>query len=397
MGFPLSPFPFAHCQLPAVGAGGAPVIADNAWVDAVARLGIVAVLVPVSVIILTYVERKVIGRLQMRLGPMRVGPYGALQGFADTIKLLTKEDVRPHTADRWTFELAPFVIVVPVIMSVVALPFTADLFVRNLSLGLFYIVAVSGLSIVGFVMAGWGSDNKYALMGGARAAAQLISYEIPLVLAILAVAMVPQSLNLAEIVNAQEDTPFIVYLPLAFLIFTIAGLAELYRPPFDIPVAESEVVGGPFVEYSGIRWSMFQMGEFVSMVLISILGSLIFLGGWNWPWSWLVDRDVPAAAQVITMAIKTSLFILFFMWVRASLPRLRIDQMMSFCWQLLLPFAFLQIIINGLVLVYDWPNEILFVLSSAAAAAAVYLVYRAARLSGVRYEPGGYQQVGSVL
>src|SRR5437867_10699368 len=216
-------------------------------------------------------------------------------------------------------------------------------------------------------------------------------------MAVLAVAMVGQSLNLAVIVDAQEDTPFIVYQSLAFLIFAIAGLAELYRPPFDIPVAESEVVGGPFVEYSGIRWSMFQLGEFVSMVLISILGSLMFLGGWNWPWSWLIDNDVPVAVQVVTMALKTSLFIFFFIWMRASLPRLRIDQMMSFCWQLLLPFALLQIIINGLVLVYGWPNEMLFFLSGASSAAAVYLTYRAARASGVRYEPGGVQRVGTVL
>jgi NADH-quinone oxidoreductase subunit H len=344
---------------------------------------------------LTWAERKVIGRLQMRLGPMRVGPYGLLQGFADTIKLLTKEDVRPHTADRWTFELAPFVIVVPVIMALVAIPFTADLFIQNLTLGLFYFVAVSGLSIVGFVMAGWGSDNKYALLGGVRAAAQLISYEIPLVMALVAVAMLPQTLNIPAIVAAQEDTPNIVFQSLAFLIFVIAGTAELYRPPFDIPVAESEVVGGPMVEYSGIRWSMFQLGEFVSMVLISILGSLIFLGGWQWPWS-LFDESVPVVVQVLTMILKTGVFILFFMWVRTSLPRLRIDQMMSFCWQILLPFAFLQIILNGLVLVYDWPNETLIVLSGSAAGGALYLTYRAARMSGVRYEPG-YQRVGSVL
>lgn len=374
--------------------GGVPVIlgliADNAWVDAVARMGIVGLLVPVSVIILTWLERKVIGRLQMRLGPMRVGPYGLLQGIADTIKLLTKEDVRPQTADRWTFELAPFVIVVPVFMALVTLPFTADLFVKNLTLGLFYILAVSGLSIVGFVMAGWGSDNKYALLGGIRAAAQLISYEVPLVMSVLAVAMLSQSLNIGVIVTQQDEVPNIAYLPLAFMIFAIAGLAELYRQPFDIPVAESEVVGGPFVEYSGIRWSMFQMGEFVNLVLISVLGSLIFVGGWKWP----IDSDA-VAPQVIQMLIKTFAFILFFMWLRASLPRLRIDQMMQYCWQILLPLAFLQIIINGLVLVYDWPDGILTVLSGAAMIFALWVTYHAARVSGVR-QPG-FERVGSVL
>jgi NADH-quinone oxidoreductase subunit H len=329
---------------------------------------------------------------------MRVGPYGLLQGFADTVKLLTKEDVRPQTADRWTFELAPFVIVVPVLMAVVTLPFTADLFVRNLTLGLFYIMAVSGLGIVGFVMAGWGSDNKYALIGGVRAGAQLISYEIPLVMSVLAIAMMAQSLDLTVIVSRQDNVPYIAYLPLGFLIFAIAGLAELYRQPFDIPVAESEVVGGPTVEYSGIRWSMFQLGEFVSMVMISILASLIFLGGWLWPVSWFTD-DVPVVAQVILMAIKTSIFIMFFIWMRFSLPRLRIDQLMAYCWQFLLPFAFLQIIINGLVLVYDWPDIILTILSGASAATAAYLTYRAARTSGVRYQPAtfGGQRVGSVL
>jgi len=368
------------------------MIAGNAWVDGLVRMGVIGLLVPVGVIALTYLERKVIGRLQMRLGPMRVGPYGTLQGFADTIKLLTKEDVRPQTADRWTFELAPFVIVVPVLMALVTLPFTADIFVRNLTLGLFYIVAVSGLSIVGFVMAGWGSDNKYALIGGIRAAAQLISYEIPLVMAVLAVAMVGQTLNLANIVDNQSDVPYILYQPLAFIIFTVAGLAELYRQPFDIPVAESEVVGGPFVEYSGIRWSMFQMGEFVNLVLISILGSLIFLGGWNWP----IGSGAPGIAQFVLMLVKTSAFILFFMWMRASMPRLRIDQLMSYCWQLLLPFAFLQIIINGLVLVYGWPDPVMAILSFPATGAALYLTYRAARASGVHYQPG-FQGVGSVL
>ncbi len=367
------------------------MIADNAWVDALVRMGIIALLMPVSVIILGYLERKIIGRIQMRLGPMRVGPYGTLQMVADTVKLLTKEDLRPQTADRWTFELAPFVVVVPVFLAFVTLPFTADLWVRSLGLGLFFIVAVSGLSIVGLVMAGWGSDNKYSLLGGVRAGAQLISYEIPLVLAVLAVAMVGQSLNLVELVDGQGRVPYIVWQPLAFLIFAVAGLAELYRQPFDIPVAESEVVGGPFVEYSGIRWSMFQMAEYVNLVLISVLGSLIFLGGWNW----FLGNPDREWLQGLWMFGKTGAFILFFIWMRASLPRLRIDQLMAFCWQVLLPFAFLQIIINGLVLVYGWPDWMLGALSGVAALAAVYLIYRAARQAIVPYSPR-FQTVRSV-
>jgi len=371
------------------------LIVDNVVLDALIRLGVIMLLVPVYMVIITWAERKVIGRLHMRLGPMRVGPYGLLQGLADTIKLMTKEDLRPTTADRWVFELAPFAIVVPIIMALVALPFTADILIRNLTLGLFYIVALQGLSIVGFVMAGFGSDNKYALIGGVRAAAQLISYEVPFILSILAVAMVASTLDISAIVGLQGSTPLIAYLPLAFVIFVIAGLAELYRQPFDIPVAESEVVGGPFVEYSGIRWSMFQLGEFVSMVLISILGSLIFLGGWQWP----LGGDVPVVGQMALMAVKTTGFILFFMLMRASLPRLRVDQLMAYCWQLLLPFAFLQIIINGLVLAYDWPNWTMTVMSLAALGALLYLTNRAARQSGVTYQPStaSAQRVGSVL
>ena len=368
------------------------MIADNPWVDGLVRMGIIAAAVPLAVIVLTYVERKVLGRLQMRLGPMRVGPYGILQSLADTVKLLTKEDLRPQTADRWTFELAPFVVVVPVFMALVTLPFTADLFVRNLGLGLFYIVAVSGVSIVGFVMAGWGSDNKYALLGGLRAAAQLISYEIPLVMAVLAVAMIGQSLNLVELVDSQGRVPFIVWQPLAFLIFLVAGLAELYRQPFDIPVAESEVVGGPLVEYSGIRWSMFQMAEVANMVLISVLGSLLFLGGWNWP----LGNGAGAGLQVPLIVVKASMFILLFMWLRGTLPRLRIDQLMAFCWQILLPFAFLQIIINGWVLVYDWPDWVMGALSGTAALAAGYLTYRMA-WRGAEPESPRLHRVGSVL
>ena len=370
------------------------LLADNVWLDALLRMAIVALLVPVGVILLTWMERKVLGRLQQRLGPMRVGPFGLLQGFADAIKLLTKEDVRPDSADRPTFELAVFVIVVPVIMAAVAVPFTSDIFVSNMALGLFYFLAVSSLGILGFVMAGWGSDNKYALLGGVRAGAQLISYESPLSRSAVAGARRAQSLNLSTLVGLQDSTPFIAYQPLGFIIFMIAGLAELYRQPFDIPVAETEVVGGPSVEYSGIRWSMFQMGEFVSLVLISVVISLIFLGGWIWPFG----ADSATWLQVSLMSVKTMAFILFFMWMRATVPRLRIDQLMALCWQILLPFVFLQIIINGLVLVYDWPTWTLTILSGAAAIAMGTIIYRVARRSGVLYQTSGTaDRGGSVL
>jgi NADH-quinone oxidoreductase subunit H len=369
-------------------------ISSNPWLDALVRLGIVALLLPLGVIWLSWVERKVIARLQQRLGPMQVGPWGLLQGIADTIKLITKEDVRPVTADRWVFELAPFAIVVPVIMALAALPFTAEILVSDMTLGLFYIVSVSGLSIMGMVMAGWGSDNKYALLGAVRAGAQLISYEVPLILTLVAIAMLGSTMQLDLIVAAQHNTPFIAYQPLGFIIFAIAALAELYRQPFDIPVAESEVVGGATVEYSGIRWSMFQLGEFASLVLFSILGSLIFLGGWTWP----LDPDGLAGwVQAVLMVVKAAGFILFFMWMRGSLPRLRIDQLMALCWQILLPFTLLQIIINGLALAYDWPDWTLSVMSGVSAAALIFAIYQAARREGVSVAPGGVQRVGSVL
>ncbi|HZP26958.1 MAG TPA: NADH-quinone oxidoreductase subunit NuoH [Dehalococcoidia bacterium] len=365
------------------------MIADNAWIDALLRMAVIALAMPLSVIVLNYVERKVIGRIQMRLGPMRVGPYGSLQTIADTIKLLTKEDLRPASADRWTFELAPYAVVVPTFLAFVTLPITDDLYVRNLPLGLFFILAVSSMSIVGIVMAGWGSDNKYALLGGVRAAAQLISYEIPLVLAVVSVAMIAStdvgrgSLDLGVIVDGQGRVPNIVWQSLPFFLFFVATLAELYRQPFDIPVAESEVVGGPFVEYSGIRWSMFQLAEYVNLVLFSILGSLVFLGGWNWP----MGNDVGWGLQLALIVIKSFAFIMIFFLVRVALPRLRIDQLMAYCWQILIPFAFLQIIINGFVVVYDWPDWLLGVLSGASTAAVAYLTYRGAQQKAEPYSP----------
>lgn len=362
------------------------MIADNAWIDAAVRLLVIIALITVTALTLIYAERKFLGRIQMRLGPMRVGPYGMLQSAADAIKLLTKEDLRPHTADRWVFELAPFAVLAPTFIALVSLPFTEDLWVRNLELGLFYVVAFAGLSIVGLLMAGWGSDNRYALLGAVRAAAQLISYELPLVLAVLGVAMLAGTLNLVEIVEQQGRVPFIAWQPLGFLLFMIAVVAELYRNPFDIPVGESEVVGGPFIEYSGMRWAIFFLAaEYVNLWAFPLLASLVFLGGWNWP----LGNEVGWPLQVVWTVGKTTVLILFLMWLRATMPRLRIDQLMAFCWQVLLPVAFLGIVLNGLVLVYEWPDVVLGILSGLATLPILVGIYA----GGLRGRPMSFARI----
>lgn len=360
-------------------------VIDNPWLDALLGLVVIVLLMTVTVLALIYIERKLAARIQMRLGPMRVGPHGTLQVIADTIKLLSKEDLRPATADRWVFELAPFAIFVPAFLAFVAIPFTRDWAVSFLDLGLFYIVAVTGLSFVGFLMAGWASDNKYALLGGMRAAAQLFSYEIPLVLALLAVSMVAGTLSIRDIVEFQGRVPLFVWQPLALFIFAVAALAELERQPFDIPTAESEVVGGPFIEYSGIRWSMFMLTSYANLFVYSLLATMVFFGGWDWP----LGTDAGLWLQLLYTFAKTSVLILAFIWIRFAMPRLRIDQLMSFCWKVLIPLAFLQIFLNGLVLVYEWPDGILLPLSGAGLLLAGYIIYRAVRVEprGVRLVP----------
>jgi len=349
---------------------------SNPWLDALVGLLVIVALMTLVVLALIWIERKLVGRMQQRLGPMRVGPYGTLQTVADAVKLIGKEDLRPGTADRWVFELAPFVIFVPGFLAFVAIPFTREWAVSFLDLGLFYIIAVTGVSFIGFLMAGWASDNKYALLGGLRAAAQLISYEVPMVLSLLAASMVVGSLSLSEIVVFQGRVPLFVWQPLAFFIFIVAAQAELERQPFDIPTAESEVVGGPFIEYSGIRWSMFFLTSYANLFVYSLLGTMVFLGGWDWP----LGLEIGWGWQVALVFLKTMFLIFVFMWIRATFPRLRIDQLMSYCWKVLIPLAFLQILLNGLVLVYEWPDGILLLTSGAGLALAAYIIYRSVRV-----------------
>jgi NADH-quinone oxidoreductase subunit H len=369
----------------------------NVWLDAFLRLQLVVVVMTVTVMGLIYLERKFVGRLQMRLGPMRTGPFGTLQSIADALKLLTKEDLRPSTADFWLFELAPYVTFVPVFMTLLALPFMEGWFVRDLQLGLFYIVAISGVTVIGYLMAGWASDNKYALLGAVRSAAQLISYEIPLILGVLAVSIVAGSLNLNVITLQQDTVPNVVLQPFPFVVLLTAILAELSRRPFDIPIGESELVGGPWVEYSGIRWSIiFALTEYAGMWGFSIIGALVFLGGWEWPFGtrdfW---GDFDFLYQLILVFTKSFLIILTMMWISATFPRLRIDQLMAFCWKILLPFGFLQVMINGIILTYKPSEELrdvlLFLTSSALLIAMAYVIYLATR------QPSREERVGAML
>ena len=331
----------------------------------------------VVVLSLTWLERKFLGRIQMRLGPMRVGPHGLLQPVADAVKLVAKEDILPSWVDKIVYWLAPLLVFVPSFMIWVTIPLARDLVISNLDMGLFYIVAFSVLSIVGLVGAGWASANKYAILGGFRAAAQLISYEIPLILAILGVAMVAQSLNLESVVNYQSAYPIAIIQPLGLVLFFIAGLAELGRTPFDIHPAESEVVGGPFVEYSGAHWSVFFLAEYINTFAIAALTVLLFLGGWLFPGL----PSLITALGFLVVLVKTYMVILVIFWIRGTYPRLRIDQLMSLGWKVLVPLAFLNIVITGFYMFYNWPAWSLTLMSLLVIVATVWIMGRRMKTS----------------
>jgi len=321
------------------------------------------------VLSLTWLERKTLGRLQRRLGPTRTGPMGIIQPIADGLKLILKEDIVPSSSERAIFWLAPVIVVVPAFMIWVTIPASHDAVLRNLDLGLFYIIAFAVVGILGLVLAGWGSANKYGTLGGLRAAAQLISYEIPIIMVVIAVAMLAQSLNMREIVAGQSNYPYALIQPLGLAIFFIAGLAEVGRTPFDIYFAESEIVGGPFVEYSGAHWSVFFLAEYINTFAIAALTVLLFLGGWSGP---LLSDNW----GIVWFLLKVYAVILVIFWIRGTFPRLRIDQLMAFAWKVMVPLSFLTILITAIYLFYDWPDWSLTLMSAAGLVAVGYAIYR---------------------
>jgi NADH-quinone oxidoreductase subunit H len=291
-----------------------------------------------------YFERKVIGWMQLRVGPNRVGPLGLLQSIADVLKLLLKEDTIPAKADRQLFILAPVIAFVPAFAVLATIPFSETLQNADLNVGILYYIALSTITTIGVVMGGWASNNKYALLGGMRSAAQMISYEVPLVMSVVGVVMLSGSLNLREIVEAQQHVWFFIPQLLGFGIFIIAAVAELNRTPFDLPEAESELVAGYHVEYSGFRFAFFMLAEYVYVFAISALTTILFLGGWHPPLDFL--GFVPG---VIWFISKMAMVVFFLFWIRATLPRVRVDQLMGLGWKVLLPLALVNIIITAVL------------------------------------------------
>jgi NADH-quinone oxidoreductase subunit H len=322
------------------------------------KVGVIGMSLFGAPVILTWVERKVAGHMQVRLGPMRVGPHGLMQALADMIKMIFTEDMIPDRADKWLFKIAPLIMMIPVFAIFVAIPIgpafdlpivgtRITLWISDMNVGVIYILAVAGISIYGMIFAGWASNSKYALMGGMRAAAQMISYEVAMTFAVVGVVMMSGSLSLVDIVESQGGGFWhwnIFYLPVGFIwfiIFIIAGLAEMNRIPFDLPEDEGSLAAGYHVEYSGMRFAYFALAEYVTMVAISCLTVVFFLGGWDDP------SGIGFLPPVLWFLGKVGFFILFFMWVRFTLPRYRYDQLMTIGWKILIPISLVTVLLTG--------------------------------------------------
>lgn len=296
---------------------------------------------------LVWVERKFLARLQLRYGPNRAGTFGLLQPLADVVKMLTKEDIVPDGADRLFFLLAPAVVASTAFMMFAVVPFGSDLtiwgrkiplVVTDLNIGLLFVFAMSSLGVYGVALGGWASNSKYGLLGGIRGAAQMISYELSLGLSLVPVVMLSRSFSIVDIVHAQQNYPFILVQPVAFIIFVISAMAESKRIPFDLPEAENELVAGYHTEYSGMRFGLFFLGEYVHIMVFGGIVSVLFLGGWRGP----------LLPPVLWLLLKILIVALFMIWVRGTLPRLRYDQLMTLGWKVLIPAALVNILLTAL-------------------------------------------------
>lgn len=312
------------------------MIADSMIIKVILSIAGIMIVFTINALFATWLERKVAGHIQLRLGPMEVGFHGILQGAADGLKLIAKEIITPKGVDKKLFTLAPYLAFFPTLLMFVVIPFSDKLQVRDLNIGLLYFFSISCIATLGIFMAGWASNNRYSLMGAVRSIAQSIAYEIPIILSILSVVIITQSLKLSEIVNYQSKYWLVLVQPIAFVIYVISAIAELNRTPFDIPEAESELVAGFHTEYSGMRFAVFFMAEYTNIFLVSAMATTLFLGGWRGP----------ILPPIVWFFIKTYALVFFIIWVRWAFPRLRPDQLMSFCWKFLTPLALLNLLIT---------------------------------------------------
>jgi NADH-quinone oxidoreductase subunit H len=301
---------------------------------------IIAAIVPLNVAFLVLVERKVAGHIQLRPGPMEVGPHGILQTLIDAVKLLGKEMVTPQSTDKLIFFLAPIIVVAPAFVGFVPIPFSPMMQVKDVNVGILLIFAFSSISVISILMAGWSSNNKYSLIGAVRSVAQNVAYEIPLLLATMSVIIMTNTFKMGEIVQAQSSVWFIFYQPIAAIIFFIATTAETNRAPFDLVEAESELVSGFHTEYTGMRFSLFFLAEYTNMVIAAAMFTVLFLGGWHGP----------LFPGMIWFLIKTYFLIFVVMWARWTYPRIRFDQLMNFAWKVLIPFSLVNLLLTAIVL-----------------------------------------------
>ncbi len=303
---------------------------------------------------LSYIERKLVARFQVRYGPNRAGPFGLLQPISDALKMVFKEEIVPVHVDRVVYVLAPALAVIPALVIWAVIPVSGASFtlfgqtitpyVADVNVGLLYILAIASLGTYGIVLAGWSSNNKYSLLGALRTSSQMLSYELPMGITLVSVLLIAGSLSLVDIVRAQRVVWFVILQPIGFIIYFICGLAEAGRSPFDLPETENELVSGFATEYGGIKFALFFMGEYIHMITVSALASHFFLGGWNGPF---VDQ-IPILGLVY-FVIKVAVVIFLIVWVRASLPRVRYDQLMGFCWKFLLPLSLLNLAVTAVV------------------------------------------------
>ncbi|ABA59011.1 NADH-quinone oxidoreductase subunit NuoH [Nitrosococcus oceani] len=314
---------------------------------------IVAIVLPLILIVawLTFAERKIIGYMQGRIGPNRVGPRGWLQPIADTVKLLLKEIIIPASANRILFLLAPVLAIAPALAVWAVIPFDAHLVLADINAALLYILAIGSMSVYGIILAGWASNSKYAFLGAMRSAAQVVSYEIAMGFALVGVLIAGGSLNLGEIVQAQEGGFWHwFWLPLfpLFLIYFISGVAETNRLPFDVAEGESEIVAGFHVEYSGMAFALFFLAEYIEMILVSTLAALMFLGGWLSPFQGTVLEAIfEWVPGIVWLLIKTAIFLFFYLWFRATFPRYRYDQIMRLGWKVFIPITIVWLLVVG--------------------------------------------------